>query len=229
MLIEAMTRNRGVREQVELSLYTPEPQPMLVAGPAVGEALESMLRHRGIGYHPQRTVKRIDPESRTVHFDEEDVPCDLLVGIPPHRAPKLMADAALIDDSGYVPVHPQSLEILSDPETLEVQYPGVFAIGDVTAVRLLNSMLLPKAGVFAEAQAQVVAASIAAKIRGEPRPRGYDGYGFCYVEMGDGLAAPGSGDFYAYPGPRVTLGTPSAEARSAKEEYEQVLDTWFEG
>ena len=227
MLIEAMIRNRGVRDQIELSLYTPEPHPMLVAGPAVGEALESMLRDRGIVYHPQRTLTSVDPESRTIHFEEGTVPCDLLVGIPPHQAPTLMAEAGLIDDSGYVPVHPQTLEILSDPETLEVQYPGVFAIGDMTAVRLLNSMLLPKAGVFAEAQAQVVAASIAAKIQGEPRPHGYDGYGFCYVEVGDGLAANGSGDFYAYPGPRVTLETPSASARRAKEEYEQVLDTWF--
>jgi sulfide:quinone oxidoreductase len=227
MLIEAMIRNRGVRDQIELSLYTPEPHPMLVAGPAVGEALEGMLRDRGIAYHPQRTLTSVDPESRTIHFEEETVPCDLLVGIPPHRAPTLMAEAGLIDDSGYVPVHPQTLEILSDPETLDVQYPGVFAIGDVTAVRLLNSMLLPKAGVFAEAQAQVVAASIAAKIRGELRPHGYDGYGFCYVEVGDGLAAYGSGDFYAYPGPRVTLETPSIAARRTKEEYEQVLDTWF--
>ncbi len=228
MLIESMARARGIRDQIELSIYTPEPHPMLVTGPAVGEALEGMLADRGVAYHPQQLVKSIDPGSRTLHFEQQTVPCDLLVGIPPHRAPAVMADAGLIDDSGYVPVHPQTLEILSDPDTLETQYPGVFAIGDVAAVRLLNSMLLPKAGVFAESQAQVVAAAIAADIQGEARPGVFDGHGFCYVEIGDGLAAHGSGDFYAYPAPRVTLEQPSAEARRAKEQYEDVLDTWFE-
>ncbi|MEE8330153.1 MAG: NAD(P)/FAD-dependent oxidoreductase, partial [Acidimicrobiia bacterium] len=94
--------------------------------------------------------------------------------------------------------------------------------------RLLNSMLLPKAGVFAEGEAQVVAKTIAADILGETRPVGFDGNGFCYVEVGDGLAAYGSGDFYAYPSPRVKLHSPSAESRRAKEEYEQLLDTWFD-
>lgn len=228
MLVEAMTRKRRIRDRVALSLFTPEPQPMLVAGPAVGEALQGMLNDRQIDYHPQHMVTRIEPASRMIHFGDRGVTYDVLVGVPPHRAPKVVTDAGLVDASGYVPVHPQTLEILSDPESLEVHYPGVFAIGDVTAIRLLNAMLLPKAGVFAEAQAQVVAASIAANIRGEPRPAGYDGHGFCYVEVGDGVAAYGRGDFYAYPGPRVTLEAPTAAARSAKEEYEQVLSTWFD-
>lgn len=228
MLIEDFARTRGIRDRVELSVYTPEPAPMLVAGPAVGEALETLLSEKGIAYHPQRAVMSVDAKTHTLVFEDESVSYDLLVGVPPHRAPTVVADAGLVDASGYVPVHPQTLEILSDPDTLTVQYPGVFAIGDVAAVRLLNSMLLPKAGVFAEGQAAVVAASIAAQIEGEPRPRGYDGHGFCYVEAGDGLAAYGTGDFYAYPGPRVTLEAPSAAGRRAKEEYEGLLQTWFD-
>jgi sulfide:quinone oxidoreductase len=133
-----------------------------------------------------------------------------------------------VDDTGYVPVHPQTLEILADLDTLDTRYPNVFAIGDVTAIRLLNAMLLPKAGVFAEAQAQVVAAAIAADIQGEPAPDRYDGQGFCYVEVGDGMAAYGSGNFYAYPGPRVRLEAPTTEGRRAKEEFERLLDTWFD-
>jgi len=228
MLLEALARRRGIRDRVELSMYTPEPQPMGVAGPAVGEALVGMLTERGIDYHPQQTVTSIDPEPGMLHFDDREVPFDLLVGIPPHRAPALVSEAGLIDGTGYVPVHPQTLEILADPDNLETQYPDVFAIGDVTAIRLLNEMLLPKAGVFAEAQAQVVAGTIAADIQGKPRPAGFDGHGFCYVEVGDGLAAYGSGDFYAYPGPRVGLEPPTAEARRAKGEYEQLLDSWFD-
>jgi len=228
MLVEAFLRERGIRDQTDLSLYTPEPQPMGVAGPAVGEALVGMLEERRIGYHPKQTVTKIEPESRTLHFGNQVVFFDLLIGVPPHRAPSLVTDAGLVDATGYVPVHPQTMEILSDPDTLQVHYPGVFAIGDVASIRLLNAMLLPKAGVFAEAQAQVVATAIADDIRGELSRARFDGNGFCYVEVGDGLAAYGSGDFFAYPAPRVRIDPPTEEYRRAKEEYEQVLDTWFD-
>ncbi len=91
----------------------------------------------------------------------------------------------------------------------------------------MNSMLLPKAGVFAEGQAQVVAATIAADIEGVNKPPGFDGEGFCYVDVGDGTAAYGSGNFYAYPAPRVTLEPPSESGRRAKDQYEDLLDSWF--
>lgn len=228
MLVEAWARANGLRNQVEIDLYTPESIPMAVAGPAVGQALSTFLDRRGIGHHFEHQVTEIDQASRTIRFGDAQTTYDLLIGIPPHRAPRALREAGVIDSSGYVPVHPQTLELLSEPDTLEVQYPGVYALGDVAAVRLLNSMLLPKAGVFAEGQAQVVAETIAADINEEPRPRVYNGHGFCYVDVGDGLAAYGTGDFYAYPGPRVTLEEPSIEGRRAKAEYEDLLDTWFD-
>jgi sulfide:quinone oxidoreductase len=228
MLVEAWTRENGIRDQVEIDLYTPESIPMAVAGPVVGQALCAMMDERQIVYHFEQQVTGIDKASRTLRFGEAEAPYDLLIGIPPHRAPSALKQAGLIDASGYVPVHPQTLELLSDPDTLEVQYPGVYAIGDVAAIRLLNRMLLPKAGVFAEGEAQVVAAAIAADINDESRPGVYDGQGFCYVDVGEGLAAYGTGDFYAYPGPRVTIEDPSPEARRAKEAYEELLDTWFD-
>lgn len=225
MLVESMLRQRGVRERVDIALYTPEKQPMPVAGARVGEALRSMLSDRAIDYRTQRTLSRVDAGRAT--FGDEAVPFDLLLVVPPHRAPPAVAAAGLTDGTGYVPVHPGTLEILSDPETLQTQYPGVFAIGDVTSIRLMNSLLLPKAGVFVEAQARVVAANIAARIRGqEPRAR-FDGRGFCYVETGEGLAAYGEGDFYAFPEPRVSLAPPSAAHKRAKHEYERVLEAWF--
>lgn len=228
MLIEAFTTAAGIRARCEISLYTPEARPMAVTGPAVGDAVEKMLEERSIGYYPEHAVTRIAPESGTLYFGDASVPYDLLVGVPAHQAPALVRDSGLVDATGYVPVHPQTLEILSDVDTLATRYPNVFAIGDVTSIRLLNSMLLPKAGVFAEGEAHVVAAAIAADIAGEPKPQGYDGSGFCYVEVGQGKAAYGSGDFFAFPEPRVTLETPTRKARQAKEEYEQLLDGWFE-
>jgi sulfide:quinone oxidoreductase len=228
MLVEAWTRQHGIRDRTEIDLYTPESIPMAVAGPAVGQGLCALMDERRITYHFDQQVTAIDQATRTLRFDEEEASFDLLIGIPPHRAPTPLREAGLVDASGYVPVHPQTLQLLSDPDTLAVQHPGVYAIGDLAAIRLMNSMLLPKAGVFAEGQAQVVAGAIAAEINDGPRPGVYDGNGFCYVDVGDGLAAYGSGDFYAYPGPRVTLEDPSVEGRRAKEKYEDLLDTWFD-
>jgi sulfide:quinone oxidoreductase len=228
MLVEAWARENGIRDQIEIDLYTPESIPMAVAGPAVGQALSAFMDERQIGHHFNQQVTEIRKASRTLRFGDEEVSYDLLIGIPPHCAPPFLQRAGLVDDSGYVPVHPQTLELLADVDTLDVQYPGVYAIGDVAAIRLMNFMLLPKAGVFAEGEAQVVAAAIAADINDRPRPGVYDGNGFCYVDVGDGLAAYGTGDFYAYPGPRVTLQNPSEEGRRAKEEYEELLDIWFD-
>jgi NADH dehydrogenase FAD-containing subunit len=45
---------------------------------------------------------------------------------------------------------------------LEMRHAGVYAVGDVTAIRLMNRLLLAKAGVFAEAEANVAAETLRA-------------------------------------------------------------------
>lgn len=228
MLVEATTRQRGLREQVSISLYTPEKQPMPVAGSAIGSAVAGMLAAKGIDFHPGRTVSQVDADARVVRFDEGEVPFDLLIAVPPHRAPRVVVDAGLTDSTGYIPVHPQTLEILTVADELTTGYPGVHGIGDVTAVRLMNGMLLPKAGIFAEGEARVVARSIAAAIAGTTPTERFDGRGGCYLEAGDRLAGYADGNFYAHPAPTVTMQPPTAEHRRAKEEFERVLDNWFE-
>jgi len=131
------------------------------------------------------------------------------------RPPQVVIEASLTDSSGYIPVHPQTLEVFTDVENLKTDYTGVYSIGDVTTITLLNMMPLPKAGVFAEAEARVVAQSIEASIAGKPGTLGFDGRGACHVDIGGGLAAFAGGNFYASP------------YHQEKEEYEQVLDTWF--
>jgi len=217
-LIESLLRERGIRQRTEIALYTPEDQPMLVAGPNVGPALIKMLEERGIELHWEQIVMRIDPAARRILFELEDASFDLLVGVPPHRAPAAVRESGLTDASGWVPV---------DPTKLQTRHAGVFAIGDVTAIRLPNGMFLPKSGVFADGHARVVAENIAAEITGEGRATQYTGHGFCHIEVGDGMAAYGSGNFYGIPAPRVTLEPPSQRFRKEKEEFERtVLALW---
>ena len=50
----------------------------------------------------------------------------------------------------------------------------------------VNGVGTPKAGVFAEGSAQIVAAAIISQLRGGPPPDAYRGRGSCYVEFGHG-------------------------------------------
>ncbi|MFQ5998428.1 MAG: NAD(P)/FAD-dependent oxidoreductase [Candidatus Bathyarchaeia archaeon] len=217
-LIDALFRKRGVRSEIDLKIYTPEPQPMPVAGPKVGEALRRMLEDRNIGYFPEHTILKVDNESKKLVFEVDEARFDLLAGVPPHRAPRTAREAGLLGPTGWIPV---------DERTLQTRHAGVFAIGDITAIRLLNGMFLPKAGVFAEAEARVLAENISAEIL-HKESSAFNGEGFCYIEVGDGMAAYGAGNFFASPAPQIRLEQPSARYRKEKEDFESsLLAAWI--
>jgi sulfide:quinone oxidoreductase len=81
-LLDSALRQRGVRERVEIAIYTPEEQPMPVAGPAIGASLVQMLRERGIEFHGEQITLKIDAGSRRVLFEIDETSYDLLVGVP---------------------------------------------------------------------------------------------------------------------------------------------------
>lgn len=220
LLIEAMVRNRGLRKEVEVDLYTPEKLPMPVAGPAVGSALEELLESRNIRIHPEHALSSVDAAGRLLAFQNgAQASFDLLAFVPPHRAPACVREAGLLNEAGWVPV---------DPHTLETKHPGVFAIGDLAAIKLESGLMLPKAGVFAHAEAKVVARNIAAQVVGRPAAAGFDGHGQCWVEAGDGKAAFAKGDFFASPTPAVALRKPSALWHLTKVLFERYwLLRWF--
>jgi sulfide:quinone oxidoreductase len=220
LLAEALLRRRGVRSRTSVDIYTPEPFPMPTAGPVLGEALREILEQRGITFHPERSVERIEPESHElVLADGERAGYDLLLGIPPHRAPAPVRDSALAAESGFVPV---------DRATLATKAEGVFAIGDVTTIPIAGGKFLPKAGVFAHGHAEVVARRIAAELHGRAPSGVFEGKGACFVEMGDGVAAYATGDFYAEHEPQVRLRRPGRHWHLAKIAFEKYwLWRWF--
>jgi sulfide:quinone oxidoreductase len=195
MLIEARLRARGVRSQFDVAVYTPEPLPMPVAGPALGAAVREMLAMQHVDYFPGQTAASVDPAARTVTFASGTVaPYDLLVYIPPHSVPSFAVDAGLAPANGWVTV---------DPATFATPTERVWAVGDVTGVKLANGKFLPKAGVFARAEAEVVAANIGSLLTGETPTATFDGRGACFIETGDGRAGYATGEFYSVPDPNV--------------------------
>jgi sulfide:quinone oxidoreductase len=220
MLLEAECRRRGIRDRVQVDLYAAEPGPMGVAGPEVSAAVRGLVEGKGIGFHPEHQVTEVDPVARRISFaNGARAEYDLLAYVPPHRAPKVVAAAGMTNAEGWVPV---------DRHTLETSFPGVFAIGDVTTIPLQLGKPLPKAGVFAHGQADVVAKNIANALEGRGRAVRFDGHGACFIETGDGRAGYGSGDFYAEPTPRIALHEPSRLRHLGKVLFEKRwLSRWF--
>ena len=220
MLLEADLRRRGVRGQVSVDLYTPEPGPMPVAGPEVSAQVRQMVESRGIHYHPEHLVTGVDPSARRIQFKNgASAPFDLLAYVPPHRAPAVVRAAGLTGESGWVPV---------DRPTLATKFPGVYAIGDVAGIPLGIGKPLPKAGVFAHGEAEVVAHNIVHAITGAGKPQSYLGHGECFVEIGGGRAGFGSGNFFAEPAPQVRLRPPGRWLHLTKVLYEKYwLYRWF--
>ena len=205
-LAEALLRRTGSRAQV--ALYTPEPFPMPTAGEALGTALAGMLRGRGIEVHTGHVLEEVDPDARSLVFQGgERAAYDLLLAIPPHRTPDVVRASGLANESGFIPV---------DRSTLATAAPSIFAIGDVTQIPIAGAKFLPKAGVFAKSHAKVVASRIVDEMAGrEPRAT-FDGTGACFVDMGDGIAAFATGDFYSEPAAAVRLRQPGRRWRLAK-------------
>ncbi len=220
MLLEDDLRRRGVRDRVTVDLYTPEPGPMPIAGPQFSAQVRQMVEAKGIGYHPEHTVVKVDPAARLVHFaNGRHVRFDLLAYVPPHRAPAVVRKSGLNGESGWIPVN---------CGTLETKHPGVYAIGDVTGIPLAIGKPLPKAGVFAHGEAEVVAHNIARDVLGGGEPRVFQGHGECFVETGAGRAGFGRGNFYAEPAPQVRLRPPSRWLHLGKLLYEKYwLYRWF--
>ncbi len=204
---------------IEIEVVTPEPLPMGVAGPEVGNMVVSLLESRGIRFTPQHQAVRIEPEKKKIAFqDGEARAYDLLIGIPPHGLPPVLEGLPVLGKSGWVKVN---------PKTLETELENVYALGDVTAIPLAVGKPLPKAGVFAHFQADVVAHNIEAKITGAS-PKEFDGKGACFIELGDGTAGYASGNFYAEPKPVVNLKKPSRLRHWQKVLFEKWwLWRWF--
>jgi sulfide:quinone oxidoreductase len=217
LLLDEWLRERGLRERTELTVSTFQPILLPNAGREGSTWLGEQLAARGIEAHAGRKVERVE-ERRVVYADGE-LEADLVFGVPPHRAPNVVAEAGLTSEGGWIAV---------DPGSLATGHPRVFAIGDVTQIKLANDLPLPKAGIIAEREGAQVAAAIAAEIRGEDAPAPFDGRGHCFLEMGRSTATLVEGDFFAEPQPVVRLHEPSADHAEEKRRFESDrLARWF--
>jgi sulfide:quinone oxidoreductase len=203
LLLHDYLSARGVRDACEIAFVIPFETPV-PPSPDTSKALVAAFAERGIELVPCRRVASLDTaRSVAVLDDGSEMPYDLFLGVPKHRAPDVVIASGMTEDD-YVPVSSQ---------TLETRFPGVYAVGDVAAVGV------PKAGVFAEGAARVVAASLVAALRGGEAPGAYDGFGSCYIEFGAGRVGRVDVDFLSGPTPTGTFHAPSTTLVTEKHRF----------
>ena len=219
MLLDEWLRDRDLRDRTELVVSTFQPILLPNAGRDGSAWLAEQLAQRGVESHVGRRVQRLD--ERRVVYDDGELEADLVIAVPPHRVPAVVAASGLTGEGDWITV---------DPGTLATAHAGVFAVGDVTQIKLANGLPLPKAGVIAELQGARVAGAIAAEVQGRPAPAPFDGRGQCFIEMGRSVATMVDGDFFAKPEPLVRLREPSADLAADKRRFEaERLERWFGG
>jgi sulfide:quinone oxidoreductase len=203
LMLDDELRTRGVRDACKISIVMPLGMPV-PPSPETSAALEQEFAVRDINLLSGRRVVSLDPSrGLAVLDDDSELPYDLFLGVPKHRAPDVVISSGMTED-GYVPV---------DSATLATRYPGVYAIGDVATAGV------PKAGVFAEGAARVVAQTIVARHRGGEPPERHLGRGTCYIEFGQGRIGSVDIDFLSGPTRTGTFNAPSAAQMAEKERF----------
>lgn len=203
LLLHDYLTERGLRDQSTITLVMPFGHP-IPPSPATSEALLEAFAERDINYVADRLVDAYDPERKVVTLiDETELPCDFFLCIPKHCVPQVVEESGLAQN-GWIPVN---------PATLETRFPGVYAVGDVTSVGT------PKAGVFAEGAARVVAQRLIAQARGEELPPPFDGIGACYIEFGDKRVGRVEVNFLSAPKPTGTFTAPTLQLVRDKSEF----------
>ncbi|MFI5027923.1 MAG: NAD(P)/FAD-dependent oxidoreductase [Solirubrobacterales bacterium] len=194
---------KGVRGDCEITFVLPLPSPV-PPSPETSKALLTAFAERDIEFIPGRRIGSLDSGRGAVLLDDgSELPYDLFLGVPKHRAPDVVIESGMTTD-GYIPV---------DSRTLETEHAGVFAVGDVATVGV------PKAGVFAEGAAKVVAEELIARLREGEQAEGYGGQGSCYIEFGAGRVGRVDVDFLSGPKPTGAFQQPSAALVAEKKRF----------
>jgi sulfide:quinone oxidoreductase len=223
LLINDILVKNGTRDSIDIDIYTPTPISLPVAGAKVSQDVVNLLNDSHISFHPLHKIKTVS-DTKEIEFENGNrVNYDLLIGIPPHRVPEVVRNSGLIKKGqNWINV---------DKFSLKTDYENVFAIGDITEIKVNENMTIPKAGVFAEAQAKVVSQQIIDDIEYDKNRRSlpqFDGKGFCFMEVGNKKAGYVAADFYNEQGPITLLEPPSEESYNKKIDFERSkINEWL--
>lgn len=212
------------RNKIDIDIYFPSKLPLPVAGEQPNSKLILILKKQNINLYPNYTLKEVYKYDLEFHNGLKKE-YDILVGIPFHFPPPVLKKSGLIEEKGnWMSVN---------KSTLETKFKDVFAIGDVTEIKINDIISIPKAGIFAEGQARSVASQIIHKIIGIGSQEfhqivQFDGKGFCFMDTGNGKAGFIDTNFYNSNGPITILKEPSTLYYKKKINFEkQRMKEWL--
>ena len=223
LLINDILVKNGTRDSIDIDIYTPTPISLPVAGVKVSKDVINLLCNNHVNFHPLHKIRTVLDMEKIEFENGSSVDYDLLILIPPHKVPEIVRNSGLFSQGeNWINV---------DKFSLKTDYENVFAIGDVTEIEVNENVAIPKAGVFAEAQAKVVGQQIVDDIVNDKNkqssPR-FDGKGFCFMEVGNDKAGYVAVDLYHEHGPATLLEPPSEESYKKKLDFERSkLNEWF--
>jgi len=209
IIISNLLAKSGSRESVEIDVYSPAPIALPVAGPQISASVVEILSQHGIRFNASHKLQAVS-ETHLEFENGAKKDFDLLVGIPPHRAPEVARNSGLASGDW----------ISVDSHTMKTSAKNVFAVGDVTEIKV-GTLALPKAGIFAEEEAKVVAQQIIDEIAGRQATAAFTGRGYCFMEVGNNLAGYLEADFYNQAGPVLKLEAPSEQNYEKKQDFER--------
>jgi len=213
---DILVKNR-TRGSIDIDVYCPAPIPLPVAGPNVNQDVNDLLYKNHIDFHPSHKLKAVLNrdllEFEYADNSKEYANYNLLIAIPPHIPP------LVTKHSGFIKYGQNWMD--TDKFTLKTEYENVFAIGDITEIKVNHKVSIPKAGIFAEGQAKVVSQQIVDHINNKTSNSKFDGKGFCFMETGESKAGYIDTDFYNKEGPITILKPPSEESYRKKIDFEK--------
>src|SRR3989338_3986083 len=199
-LLDEYFSKKRIRKKTKINIFTPETLPMPSAGQENGKIIASMLGKRNIEFNPELQLISVNSDKKEIRFKGNNiVNYDMLIFVPPHQGPKVIKDSKLGNELGW---------ILVNKYTLKTKYDNVFAVGDIASIILDSGKPLPKAGVFAHLEAEIVAENLAAEINGLNSNKKYDGRAYCFLELGYGKSGFAGGNFYSKPAPIIKMRRP---------------------
>ena len=217
LLIDSMLRKLGKRDVIQINFYSPAPITLPAAGPTVSKQILELVNSEKIVFHDSCKVKSVK-ETKLIFENDQSAGFDLLLAVPPHHAPRIIYDSGLAKEPGFIPI---------DREC-KTPYENVFAVGDVTTLSVSETIVVPKAGIFAEGEGITVAKNIISKIKSNDESALFSGKGGCFIESGRDTASIIEVDMFSDSGPSTHLTESTSTNLSKKIEFEKErIEKWL--
>jgi len=216
LLIDSMLRDAGVRESIQIHFYSPSPITLPAAGPEISKKILSLINSENIIFHDSCKIKSV--EKNKLIFQNGEANFDLLLAVPPHAAPKVIYESGLAKEGGFIPIN----------RDCKTPSENVYAVGDVTTLTVIDTVTVPKAGVFAEGEAITVAQNIISNIQSKNELLLFDGKGGCFIESGRDTASVIEVDMFTESKPTTKLTESTAKHLDEKLHFEKErLSKWL--